>query len=241
MDPSAPPVSAREWLRQAGERVGTLWYIKSVGTMCWVAAFFVGYFWVLRNPVAEVTIMPLTALDRFIAFRPEAVVLYVSLWVYVSLPPALVKNFRELFSYGLATLALSVIGLAIFLAWPTAVPSFGIDFAHHPWLSVLKGVDLTGNACPSLHVAFSVFTGIWMDRLLRELRSSRGVLAVNWLWCLGIVYSTLATRQHVVLDVIAGAALGAIVAVLHLRALRRLEQHRERSSAAASMQRVSDS
>jgi membrane-associated phospholipid phosphatase len=81
-------------------------------------------------------------------------------------------------------------------------------------------VDLAGNACPSLHVAFAVFTGIWMDRLLKEMRSAHVLLALNWLWCLGIVYSTLATRQHVVLDVIAGAALGALTASVHLAALR---------------------
>jgi membrane-associated phospholipid phosphatase len=206
MSPS-PPMSLREWNRELSRRIGTLWFLKSVGTICWIAAFFVGYFWVLRHPLAEVTIMPLTALDRLVVFRPEAVWLYVSLWVYVSIGPALLKNFRELFSY----------------AWPTAVPPFDIDMARHPSMSVLKGVDLAGNACPSLHVAFAVFTGIWMDRLLREVRSPRFVLVLNWVWCLSIVYSTLATRQHVVLDVIAGAVLGAVVAALHLRALPWLE------------------
>lgn len=226
MNPSTTPLSAREWLEQVRRRVGTLWYVKSFGTMCWIAGFFVGYFWVLRNPIAEVTVMPLTALDRFIAFRPEALVLYVSLWVYVSLPPALVKNFRELFSFGVATIVLSVIGLGIFLAWPTAVPPFDLDLTHYPSISLLKGVDLTGNACPSLHVAFAIFSGAWMDRLLRELHSRRFLLVLNWLWCLGIVYSTLATRQHVVLDVIAGAILGAFIAWVHVRALHWFESTR---------------
>jgi len=49
-----------------------------------------------------------------VPFRPEALLLYASLWVYVSIAPALLKNFRELFSYGVATLALSAIGLASF-------------------------------------------------------------------------------------------------------------------------------
>jgi membrane-associated phospholipid phosphatase len=46
------------------------------------------------------------------------------------------------------------------------------------------------------------------------------VSAFNWLWCLGILYSTVAIRQHVALDVLAGAGLGAAVAVVHLRWLR---------------------
>lgn len=218
-----PPASARNWFHELRRRLVTLWPIKAVGTMSWIAGFFVAYFWVLRNPLAEVTIMPFTALDRFVAFRPEALGLYASLWVYVSLAPGMLKNLRELVSYGIATLALSAIGLGIFLVWPTAVPPFAIDLAQHPSISVIKGVDLAGNACPSLHVAFAVFTGVWIDRVLREMRSHRVVLVANWLWCASIVYSTLATRQHVVLDVIAGAILGVVVAALHLRALRSFE------------------
>ncbi|HUL65696.1 MAG TPA: phosphatase PAP2 family protein [Burkholderiaceae bacterium] len=217
------PVSLREWSRDLFRRIAKLWVIKSVGTMGWIAAFFAAYFWVLRNPLAETTIMPLTALDRLIAFRPEALVLYASLWVYVSIAPALLKNFRELFFYGAATLLLSAIGVGIFLLWPTAVPPFDIDLVQHPSISVVKGVDLAGNACPSLHVAFAVFTGIWIDRLLREMRSRRIAHVVNWLWCFSIVYSTVAIRQHVVLDVIAGAILGAVIAALHLRALQWFE------------------
>src|SRR5262249_52665130 len=137
--------------------------------------------------------------------------------------PALLKNFRELFAYGAATLVLSAIGLGIFLLWPTAVPPFDIDLVQHPSISVVKGVDLAGNACPSLHVAFAVFTGIWIGRLLTEMRSPRIAHVVNWVWCFSILYSTVAIRQHVVLDVIAGAILGVIVAFLHLRAFRWFE------------------
>jgi hypothetical protein len=173
MSASLPPRSARDWRAEVRRRMSILWLTKSVGTICWIAGFFVAYFWVLRNPLADVTIMPLTALDRMVAFRPEALLLYASLWVYVSIAPGLLKDFRELSSYGVATLAMSAVGLVIFLVWPTAVPQFEMDLTRHPSISVLKGVDLAGNACPSLHVAFAVFTGIWMDRVLREMRSSR--------------------------------------------------------------------
>ena len=70
-------------------------------------------------------------------------------------------------------------------------------------------------------MAFAVFTAVWFARILRELGASRLILAVNWLWCAGILYSTIATRQHVFLDVLAGAGLGLVVAVGHLWLLRR--------------------
>jgi membrane-associated phospholipid phosphatase len=69
-------------------------------------------------------------------------------------------------------------------------------------------------------VAFAVFTAAWFQRLLRQMGAGRVVHALNWLWCMGILYSTIATRQHVSLDVLAGAALGATVAVVHMRLLR---------------------
>jgi hypothetical protein len=232
-DPRPPVPTGASWPVQVGARVRALWPIKAVGTMLWIYSFFAAYFWVLRNPLSPVTVMPLTALDRYMQFQSGAVVLYASLWVYVSIAPALLRNFRELLSYGIATLALSAVGLGIFLLWPTAVPGFAIDAAQHPSVALLKGVDLPGNACPSLHVAFAVFTAIWMQRLLGEMHAGKAAQALNWLWCVGIVYSTLATRQHVVLDVVAGAPLGACLALVHMRAMRWLERPRTPGPAAA--------
>jgi membrane-associated phospholipid phosphatase len=190
---------------------------KCLGTTLGMTAFFVVYFRLLHHPFFPITIMPLTAVDRWIPFQPGALGLYVSLWFYVSLAPALLTERRELFSYLLAASVLSVIGLGIFLFWPTAVPLLAQDWPEHSFLFRLKRVDASGNACPSLHVAFAVFTACWFQRLLREIGAGPVIRALNWLWCLGILYSTIATRQHVALDVLAGAGLGASVAAVHLR------------------------
>ncbi len=198
-----------------------LWVSKMLATTLGISTFFLAYFWVLEHPIFDITVMPLTALDRWVTFQPAAVPLYLSLWVYVSLAPALLRSGRELAFYGVGTLAVSVIGLGLFILWPTAVPPSSIDWSHHPSIAFLKSVDMAGNACPSLHVAFAVFTAVWLECLLCQMRASRGVRAVNWLWCAGILYSTLATRQHVALDVVAGMVLGAVVATLHLQALRK--------------------
>lgn len=206
------------WRRELLHRLGTLWLVKMLATTVGITAFLMAYFWVLHHPFFAITLMPLTALDRAISFRPEALPLYLSLWAYISLGPALLKNGRELVSYGLATLALSVVGLGIFLVWPTAVPVLEIDWSQHPSMAFLKNLDLAGNACPSLHVAFAVFTAIWLEHLLHDMNSGRVPRVFNWLWCIGILYSTVATLQHVVLDVLAGSVLGAIVAIAHLLA-----------------------
>ncbi len=206
-------LSWSECLRELGRRILTLWWLKMPGTIIGIGGFFFAYFWVLRHPFFMVTIMPLTALDRRLAFRPEALGLYVSLWLYVGLLPAFLKNLGELATYVRRALALSAVGLGVFMIWPSAVPVRETDWAQHPGFEVLKGIDATGNACPSLHVAFAVFSGIGMARVLREMGASKGWRVGNWAWCAGICYSTVAIQQHVVLDVIAGAALGAVVAL----------------------------
>jgi membrane-associated phospholipid phosphatase len=68
-------------------------------------------------------------------------------------------------------------------------------------------------------VAFAVFTALWFGRLLRGLGAGRAARELNWAWCAGIVYSTVAIRQHVALDALAGAVLGAGVAWAHMRAM----------------------
>lgn len=207
--------------RQIATRLRTWWPAKLAGITLGMTAFFAAYFWLLNHPQFPVTIMPLTAADRLIAFRPSALPLYLSLWVYVPLVPALLTDRRELASLGLAWVVLSVAGLGIFLVWPTAVPAPDIDWSRHPSVAFLKSADAGGNACPSLHVAFAVFTAIWLARLLPRMGAGPLARGLNWLWCLGILYSTVATRQHVALDVIAGTALGAAVAFAHLRWLER--------------------
>jgi len=213
-----PPTS---WPRAAARRLGALWPFKLVGITAGMTLFFVAYFWVLQHPLRAPTIMPFTTVDRWVPFQPFTLPLYLSLWVYVSLAPGLIADRRELASYAGAALALGLAGLGLFLAWPTAVPASGQTWAPDSAFAFLKNIDATGNACPSLHVAFAVFTALELARRLRELGAGLALALANWLWCAGILYSTLATRQHVALDVAAGAALGAIAGVMHQRQLVR--------------------
>jgi membrane-associated phospholipid phosphatase len=133
------------------------------------------------------------------------------------LPPALLETRRELYGYCALMAGLCLTGLVIFYFWPTAVPVADVDWALYPGMDFLKRMDAAGNACPSLHVATAVFSGAWLYYLLRRFGAPSWMLVINWTWCVGIVYSTLATRQHVAVDVIAGLLMGALAAVLSLR------------------------
>lgn len=191
--------------------------MKGIGTPLFIALFFAAYFYVLKNPAYPVTVMPLTDVDRLIPFQPLAFYMYVTLWVYVSLPPALLASRRELYGYGVAMAATCLAGLGIFYFWPTTVPVPDIDWTRYPSMEFLKNLDAAGNACPSLHVATAVFSGIWLHKLLRRFGAPWWMLVVNGGWCAAIVYSTLAVRQHVAVDVLAGLALGVLAGCLSLR------------------------
>ena len=205
------------WYRQVAAVVPMHMPLKSVGTMLFIGLFFGAYFYLLKQPAYLPTVMPITLLDRLIGFQPLALPMYLSLWVYVSLPPALLATRRELYGYGLVMAATCLAGLIVFYFWPTAVPPADIDWALYPDVAFLKSMDASGNACPSLHVATAAFSGIWLHHLLRRFGAPQWILMVNWVWCIGIVYSALATRQHVAVDVLAGLVLGAPAAYLSVR------------------------
>jgi hypothetical protein len=214
---AATAVAQAGALRRVLARVLPLFWLKAVGITAFMTLFFVGYFHLLRHPTRAPIEMPLTAVDRWIPFQPWALWPYVSLWFYVTLPPSLLVTFRSLLAYGVWIGLLCVSGLACFYAWPTAVPRLERSTTDLAGFDLLRGVDAAGNACPSLHVATATFTAFWIDRLLQRLALPAWLRGVNALWFVLIVWSTIATRQHVWWDVVAGLALAMLFTPLSLR------------------------
>lgn len=191
------------------------WLLKTVGISAFITVFFIAYFRLLKAPIFPVTVMPVTWLDHVIAFNPYALVIYLSLWIYVPIAPIAIADKRKLYALGWEAGGVAIVGLGIFLFFPTMIPALPIDWARYPGFEFLKTVDAAGNACPSLHVAFAVFTALRFDETLRELRARAVLHVVNWAWALGIVYSTLAIKQHVAVDAYAGTLLGVVGGQLH--------------------------
>ena len=207
------------WPQALAARFRRHFLLKFVGTTGFISLFFVGYFHVLRSTAHEATLMPLTVVDELVGFQPAALYAYVTLWIYVGLAPAIMHGRRELVAYGGWIGALCLTGLACFWYWPTAVPPHRVDTVLYPAYTLIQGIDAAGNACPSLHVATAAFSAIWLDRLLTEIGTGWRMRAINGLWFLAIAWSTLATKQHVALDVAAGILLAVAFALpsLHYR------------------------
>jgi len=212
---TSPP--DRAWSRLLRARFVTLWYLKAAGTTAFMVLFFQGYFWVLRHPWREPFPMPTVAIDHWVPFTPAGFAAYASLWVYVSLPSAFMPGFRELLRYGLWTAALCGSCLLVFWLLPTQAPMPDIDWSLYPQLAFMKGIDASGNACPSLHVASAVYTAFCLNRLFSQVGAPAWLKTWSVLQCAVIVWSTMAIRQHVFLDVLAGALVGWLFAWLSLR------------------------
>ena len=209
-------------LAQLGSRFRRLWLLKAIGTALFMTIFFSGYFYLLQHPTYPPTDTPITAVDRHLPYQQWAWGLYVSLWLYTTLPVALQPNLSLLLYYGLCAFLLCATGLSIFYFFPTIIPNDFLVTYRGAQIRLLAGVDAAGNDIPSLHVASALFSMLWLRQQLIEIKAPLFVNRFNYFWCAGIVYSTMATKQHVLTDVLSGAALGLVFALLSLRGLRRL-------------------
>ena len=159
--------------------------------------------------------MPETALDRLVPFQPGAAWLYVSWYLFLPVAPLLLATREQIRRCAAGVIVMGVVGNIIFLFAPTSVarPPVPTD-AGWVYRAVVL-FDRPVNACPSLHAALAVFMTMWLARLcyseprLPVRRPGLWVAAMG-AWAAAILYATIATRQHVALDLLAGGVLGVL-------------------------------
>ena len=141
-------------------------------------------------------------------FIPEMIVIYVSLYSIFILSPFILRTRRELLSLAIScNLAILIAGVGFVLipaalAYPAPAHIRSLPELFH----AADRLNLTYNLVPSLHVTFAVLLGAAVARPADP--SGRLLL---WLWVSAIAVSTLLTHQHHIVDVLAGALLGAVV------------------------------
>jgi membrane-associated phospholipid phosphatase len=161
------------------------------------------------------TYTPELALDRAVSLQPAWMIVYGSLYVFVVILPLLVVRERALIRRAMqAYLMVMIVAYTGFLLYPTSgpiradVPADG--FAA--WtLGLVYSIDPPYNCFPSLHVAYAFVSALACYRIHRGV----GTVAVLWAALIGV--STLSTRQHYVVDVIAGSAIAFVAYGMFLR------------------------
>lgn len=198
-------------------RLHSWWCFKFFGTSLFIGLFFIIYFYLLKNSFFPVTTIPVMKIDNLVHYNIYFLPLYISLWVYVSLPPLLMRRPREVLYYGVYVAILALIGILFYLFFPTTIFQDASIWNDSESMKYLKKIDLAGNAFPSMHVASSLFSYYWIKYHLKQMGAGKVWFLLNFLWCTGIIYSTMATKQHLFYDVLGGVILGFIVAFLTLR------------------------
>ena len=161
------------------------------------------------------TYVPYTALDRPFPVEPAWMLVYGSLYVFVVLLPLLVVRQWDLGRRALqAFLMVMLVSYAGFLLYPAAAPRPaqvpGGGFL--PWtLRLAYALDTEYGCFPSLHVAYSFVSALTCYRVHERV----GIAAALWASLIGL--STLYTKQHYAVDVIAGALLALVAYAVFLR------------------------
>jgi fatty acid desaturase/membrane-associated phospholipid phosphatase len=168
-----------------------------------------------------------TRWDALVPFVPASGLLYLSLTPLLLTTAFILRQPERTLPF------VTTLGLQLVVAWccfqlmPVALPEVPVIPVGAPWHAVMRLVDVTnldGNGLPSLHVAFAVSCA-WVST--RSLSAARAVLV--WLWAIAIVASTLLTKQHFLVDVVAGLLLaGVTMMFVHprlTRALARIEAY----------------
>lgn len=167
-----------------------------------------GPYWLLqRFPVFAVTSVPSGPIDRLIPFSPAWAWVYLSIYLLMPLAPLFMNHRRTLLRYALGILMIGASADLVFFLWPTCCPRPPLGDAGFPYRQ-LVALDLPLHAFPSLHAAFAVFSTLCLQRILGELPGFNLWRAGFWLWTTAILFATLLTKQHVLIDIIAGSGLG---------------------------------
>lgn len=165
--------------------------------------------------------MPMLKVDHWIPINLHTVWIYHS-WLFLPfLTVLLIPSYAFLKRYAWSVFGVNAVSFAVFLCYPTMAPR-PADIANAPGLYLLTiQMDKPLNACPSLHASITLLCSICCIYLLLRSRSR-----ARWIWCglmvvwaVGILWSTLATGQHVFLDIVAGSLLGATTGVVALLSL----------------------
>lgn len=158
---------------------------------------------------------PEIALDRMIPVVPVWALIYGALYAFLIILPMLVVREPEHMRRAIhAYLSIWLAAYVVFILYPTGAPRppaiHGTGFAS-AGLRLLYDSDPPFNCFPSLHVAHSFVSAFALNRVQRRL----GI--VSFVTATLIALSTLFTKQHWVLDVVAGVLLATAAWAIFLR------------------------
>lgn len=147
--------------------------------------------------------------ESSLPIMPAAVLVYMGVHPLSVLPFFGLRTVSALRRHLVGHGAILVTSFGAWLAWPLVLPREALPAEGGSlgvWvLTSLRGSDPAVNLLPSTHCSMAVFAALALRTVDRRLGAWAQITAV------GIALATLLTRQHYLLDVVTGVALGLVV------------------------------
>lgn len=149
-------------------------------------------------------------IDHAVPFIPWTVLIYVSEYFFFTLVYLICRDMENLNKYIYSFFTTQALSCLVFFFWPTVYPRelFPIPMGTHPFVDGvwmwLRSIDAPTNCFPSLHVStVYLSTFIFLDEQKKKF-------PFFFTWGTLIALSTLTTKQHYFVDIIAGLGLSIV-------------------------------
>lgn len=185
------------------------WFVAAAGYVVFCALYLLTGNYHLRTP----TMLTPSVIDEKTPFLVWTVWIYNSQFFFLVIGIYLVREPQNLSRTLYAMALVSVFSFCIFAIFPTTLPrgyATGTGITAKAFRS-LYTIDSSSNCFPSLHVslAWLAALGVWQER--------RRPAILICLWATLITVSTMTTKQHYFIDVLAGLFLAALCRMLLMR------------------------
>jgi len=200
------PANASVW-GEMRERLASYRKEKLLFTVILNVLFWTIYTWLSHHRFLPLRTVPATWLDTNIPLWPNPwAYVYMSQFGYVAAVPWLMRTGPGLRRYLYGAVLLSVASFAIFILYPVQGPRPAV-LETSGLLALIQQSDGILNSIPSLHAGFLAYSYAAGWRLFGRRLPVWAILCFV-LWGVGIIYSTMATKQHWFADLVAGGILG---------------------------------
>lgn len=185
----------------------TVW-IAPVTWVVWAGSYYLVAAATAKFPMA-MPVTGLTAIESSLPLVPAAVLVYMGVHPMSALPFLGLRNALDVTRHALGHLVIVAISIVCWAALPIEFPR--AELPPHQgslglWvLASMRQNDPALNCLPSTHCSMAVYAAIGLQRVNASLGRWAAITAA------AISISTLLTRQHYLVDVLSGVALGYVV------------------------------
>ena len=190
-----------------------------------VILFSLGTYFLIQSSVRDIGVNLMTPLDDGIPLIPDFVWIYHSLLPIIVLTSVFIVDQRKnIYTLIAACVVATVILNVFYIFYPSFYPRSDYQIAlsglSDHVLYWTRKIDGANNTFPSGHVTFS-----WL--MFWAIKNSLASHTIKWLtptffiWASLVSFSTLALKQHYIVDVFSGIALATLTYLMCMKIIQR--------------------